>query len=80
MKDLIIRLWPAEVIPISYFRLVKRLVSACPRLEVIKAHEAARDARGEAQGILQEIQEARKIAEGKAFSMQSKYFRRKSRC
>lgn len=36
MKDLIIRLWPAEVIPISYFRLVKRLVSACPRLEVIK--------------------------------------------
>ena len=36
MKDLIIRLWPAEPIPSSYFRLVKRLVSACPRLEVIK--------------------------------------------
>ena len=36
MKDLIIRLWPAEPIPISYFRIVKRLVSACPRLEVIK--------------------------------------------
>ena len=30
MKDLIIRLWPAEPIPGSYFRLVKRLVSACP--------------------------------------------------
>ena len=36
MKDLIIRLWPAEPIPSSYFELVKRLVSACPRLEVIK--------------------------------------------
>ena len=36
MKDLIIRLWPAEAIPSSYFGLVKRLVSACPRLEAIK--------------------------------------------
>ena len=36
MKDLIIRLWPAEPIPSSYFGLVKRLVSACPQLEVIK--------------------------------------------
>ena len=36
MKDLIIRLWPAEPIPSSYFGLMKRLVSACPRLEVIK--------------------------------------------
>ena len=36
MKDLIIQLWPAELIPSSYFGLVKRLVSACPRLEVIK--------------------------------------------
>ena len=36
MKELIIRLWPAEVIPISYFGLVKRLVNACPRLDVIK--------------------------------------------
>ena len=36
MKDLIVRLWPAEPMPSSYFRLVKRLVSACPRLEVIK--------------------------------------------
>ena len=30
MKDLIIRPWPAEPIPSSYFGLVKRLVSACP--------------------------------------------------
>ena len=36
MKDLIIRLWPTEPIPSSYFGLMKRLVSACPRLEVIK--------------------------------------------
>ena len=36
MKDLIIWLWPAKPISSSYFGLVKRLVSACPRLEVIK--------------------------------------------
>ena len=36
MKDLIIRLWPAKPIPSSYFGVVKRLVSACPRLDVIK--------------------------------------------
>src|SRR3954470_2536327 len=36
MKGLIVRLWPAEVLPGSYFGLVWRLVEACPRLEVIK--------------------------------------------
>ena len=36
MKDLIIRPWPTEVIPSSYFGLVKRLVNACPRLDVVK--------------------------------------------
>ncbi len=36
MKDLIIGLWPVEAIPSSYFGLVKRLVNACPRLDVIK--------------------------------------------
>ena len=36
MKDLIIRLWPAEPIPGSYFGLVRRLISACPRLDVMK--------------------------------------------
>ena len=36
MKDLIVRLWPAESIPSSYFGLMKRIVSACPRLDVIK--------------------------------------------
>ena len=47
--------------------------------ELTKAHQAARHARREAQGTLQEIQEARKIAAGKVFSMQSKYLKRKSR-
>ena len=36
MKDVIIWLWPAEPILSSYFGLVKWLVSACPRLDVIK--------------------------------------------
>ena len=36
MKDLIVRLWPAKPTPSSYFGIVKRIVSACPRLEVIK--------------------------------------------
>ena len=36
MKVLLIRLWPAEAIPSSYFGLVKRLVNACPRLDAIK--------------------------------------------
>ena len=36
MKDLIIRLWPAEAIPGSYFGLLKRMVNACPPLDVIK--------------------------------------------
>ena len=36
MKDLIVRLWPTEPIPSSYFRLVKRLVNACPRLKTVK--------------------------------------------
>ena len=36
MKDLVIRLWPAEPIPSSFFGLVKQIVKACPRLDVIK--------------------------------------------
>ena len=37
--------------------------------ELTKAHQAASDTRGETQSALQGIQEARKIAAGKAFSM-----------
>src|SRR3954465_1615038 len=36
IKDLIIRLCPAKAIASSYFGLVKRLVNACPRLDVVK--------------------------------------------
>ena len=36
MKNHIVRLWPAEPLPSSYFGLVKWLVSASPWLEVIK--------------------------------------------
>ena len=36
MKGLIARLWPGEVMPGSYFGLVRRLVDACPWIEVIK--------------------------------------------
>ena len=45
MKDLIIRLWPTEAIPSSYFGLVKRLVNACPRLDAIKRSVCIEDAR-----------------------------------
>ena len=43
--------------------------------ELSQAHQAASDARGEAQGALKEIQEARKIAARKAFSIQSRYLK-----
>ena len=38
-----------------------------------KACQSAQDARAEAQSALQEIQAAKKIAAGKAFTMQGKY-------
>ncbi len=52
MKGLIVRLWPGEAMPGSYFGLVRRLVEACPRLEVIKRSvciEGARRALGHAK-------------------------------
>ena len=45
--------------------------------ELAKARKSAEAAWSEAQGTLQEIQEARKIAAGKAFNMQSKDVKRK---
>ena len=45
--------------------------------ELAKARQSAQEARVEAQGALQEIQEARKIAAGKAFIMQSKYVKKR---
>ena len=36
MRGLIVRMWPSEPLFGRYFGLVRRLVDACPRLEVIK--------------------------------------------
>ena len=36
MKGLIVRMWPGDPLPDSYFGLLRQLVNACPRLEVIK--------------------------------------------
>ena len=45
LKDLIVRLWPREAQPGSYFGLVRWLVNACPRLEVIKRSAGIEGAR-----------------------------------
>ena len=45
--------------------------------ELAKARQSAQEARVEAQGALQEIQEAKKIAAGKSFFMQSKYVKKR---
>ena len=45
IKDFIIRLWPTEAMPGSYFGLVKRLVNACPRLDVVKRSSCIEGAR-----------------------------------
>ena len=47
--------------------------------ELTKARQSAHDAQAEAQGALQEIQEAQKITAGKAFIMQSKYMKERFR-
>ena len=36
MKGFTVRMWPGDALPNSYFGLVRRLVDACPRLEVVK--------------------------------------------
>ena len=36
MKDFIVRMWPGEPLPTSYFGLIKRMANVCPWLEVIK--------------------------------------------
>ena len=36
MKDFIVRMWPGEPLPTRYFGLIKWIVNAFPRLEVIK--------------------------------------------
>ena len=36
MKDVVIRLWPTELAPNSYFVLVQRLVDGVPRIDDVK--------------------------------------------
>ena len=36
MEGFIVRLWPGDALPNNFFGLVRRLVDACPRLEVVK--------------------------------------------
>ena len=36
MKGFIVLLWPGDALPSSFFGLVRRLVDACPWLEVVK--------------------------------------------
>ena len=36
LKGFIVRMWPGDALPNSYFGLVRRLMDACPRLEAIK--------------------------------------------
>src|SRR3954467_4226776 len=45
MKGLIVRLWPGEAMPGSYFWLVRRHADACPWLEVIKRSVCIKGAR-----------------------------------
>ena len=45
MKGLIVRLWPGEAMPGSYFCLVRWLVDACPWVEVIKHSSCIEGAR-----------------------------------
>ena len=45
MKGLIVRLWPGEAMPGSYFGMVRWMVEACPRLEVIKCSVCIEGAR-----------------------------------
>ena len=46
MRGLIVRMWPGDSLPNSYFGLVRWLVNACPRLEVIKRSACIKGARG----------------------------------
>ena len=36
MNGFIVRVWPGDALPNSYFGLVRRLVDSCPRLDVVK--------------------------------------------
>ena len=45
MKDIVVRLWPTEPIPDSYFGLVQRLADAVPRIDAVKRSTCIEGAR-----------------------------------
>ena len=45
MKDVVVRLWPTEPIPDSYFGLVQKLVDAVPRIDAAKRSACIEGAR-----------------------------------
>ena len=45
MRDVIVRLWPAEPIPSSYFVLVQRIIDALPRIDAVKRSSCIEGAR-----------------------------------
>ena len=45
MKDVVVRLWPTEPIPNSYFGLVQRLVDAVLRIDTVKRSTCIEGAR-----------------------------------
>ena len=45
MKGFIVQLWPGDALPNSFFSLARRLVDACPWVEVIKRSACIEGAR-----------------------------------
>ena len=45
MRGLVVRMWPGDSLPNSYFGLVRRLVDVCPQLGVIKRFVSIEGAR-----------------------------------
>ena len=45
MKNVIVRLWPTEPVPSSYFGLVQRLADVVPRIDAVKRSACIEGAR-----------------------------------
>ena len=81
MKDVIIRLWPADSIPTSHFRLVQRLVEVLPRIDALKRLSCIKGARMAFARVKVQLakMKAAEIAiagvpEGKEYQRPEKYF------
>ena len=76
MKGLIVRMWPGEPLPDSYFGLVRRLVNGCPWLEVIKRSvciEAARRAFARAKVHWAKLDAEKLVKEGPPEGKEHRY-------